>query len=152
MSLTKLFKTDETAERKGAKFELPANEDGSIPAFYIARMSASNVKWNKTLEAVTKPHKRALQLGIMPEAESRALMVEAFVKALLTGWDNILQSDVTGEVTDSYADGTAVYAPYTQDNAMALLVRLPELYNALNGFAQTMQNYLEQEKAEETKN
>lgn len=152
MSLSKIFKTDSQAEQKGVPLTFPANDDGTIPTFYIARMHRSNPKYQRALESATKPYKRELQLGTLPDEKAQQLTRSIFIKALLTGWENIPMSDVTGEAVDTLEDGSTVYAPFTEANAEALFANLPELYSDLNVFAQNRQNFIEVEREADAKN
>jgi hypothetical protein len=148
MSLTARFKTDTELETKGAKFELPANEDGSIPAFYLARMSNTNPRYLKVLNETMKPFQRELALGVLSEEKANELRVNIFVDSILTGWENVLYSDVFGENDDMETR----FATFDKKAATQLLGRLPELHKILETFASNMANFLESNRKEAAKN
>lgn len=146
MSLTARYKTDSELETKGAKYELPANDDGTIPTFYLARMSNANPRYLKVLNQVMKPYQREIQLGTLSEEKAKELQIRIFVDAILTGWENILASDVTGD------PNAAGYLDFSKQYATMLLERLPELHRVLSDFASDMSNYLEVNREEAAKN
>lgn len=146
MSLTARYKTNSELEIKGAKYELPANDDGTIPTFYLARMSNANPRYLKVLNQVMKPYQREIQLGTLSEEKAKELQIRIFVDAILTGWENILASDVTGD------PNAAGYLDFSKQYATMLLERLPELHRVLSDFASDMSNYLEVNREEAAKN
>jgi hypothetical protein len=146
MSLTARYKTNAEFETNGAKLELSANEDGSIPTFYIARMGTTNPRYLKTLTAEMKPFQREIQLNSISEEKAAEIQRNVFAKSILVGWENILASDITG---DPKAAGCLDYSvPF----AVQLLENLPELHNVLREFAQNMDNFLDVNREEAAKN
>lgn len=126
MGLHKQFKTDQNMERDGIIIDygpnddLPKGEDGQHPPmrFRIARAGGANQAFNKTLERLTRPHRRAIQSGNMSMELSDKLYRQAFIESILIGWDNI-----------TTADGQPL--PYSPENADKLFTDLPDLYTDL---------------------
>lgn len=131
MSLTEQFNTNKEKEVSGVVVQYGQNEDGSIPGFHIARMSRANTRYTKMLEAATKPYRRQIELGTLSNDIAERVFLEVFVKTILRDWENVPKSDVTGEKTDTG------YAPFTMENATALLTRLPDLYEDLQSQAKS---------------
>jgi hypothetical protein len=138
-SLFRDFKTDEKKLNEGVKITYRANEDGTIPTFIVSRLSFSNAKYKREFERVTKPRKRAIDLGQIDEAEDRAMMVAVFVKTILLGWENVLD-----------ADGKPI--TFTEENAKHIFAALPELYLDLAGQARDIELFRVDEQEASAKN
>lgn len=147
MSLAKLFKTDTTLEQKGSPITFTANDDGTIPTFYVARMGASNVRYKKELEAATRPYRREMQLGTLPENKAKEIARKLFIDTILTGWENISVEDAGMTPTTENEK-----LPFTKENANAVFDYLPELYAELQAAAQNMANFMEAQRETEVKN
>lgn len=135
MSLRKSYSVDESKVENGVAFELPMNDDGTTPTLFVSRMSTSNQKYRKIAEKEMRPFRRQIELGTMDGDKMMPVTIRIFCKALMTGWSNILLSDVTGVETD---EG---YAEFTVDNAITLFTALPELFEEVAGFAGNMANF-----------
>jgi hypothetical protein len=115
-SLFKNFKMDHDKELHGVKVTpASANEDGTVPVFILARMGQMNQTYLKTLERITNPYKRQLELKTIAPDKADELMREVFVNSILLGWEN-----VQGE------EGSII--PFSAANAIALFKQLPDLY------------------------
>lgn len=141
MSLFKQYKTDENKTSNGVPIVLheAANEDGTLPTFYISRMSSSNKGYQKTMEAKTRSHRRALQLGTMPEEMAQKINIEVFCEAVLKGWSNIYAEDGSPLV-------------FSKSAAINLMGELPDLYERLSLEAQNIENFRAAALEEEAKN
>lgn len=139
MSLYSQFATNKEAEVDGVWVEYGANEDGTIPAFKISRMSKANKKYTKALEKATRPHRRAIELETMNNDLAERLFMEVFVDTVLLEWKNIRNRDGE-EVTLS------------KDSAMKLFGELPELYDDLQEKAKKASLFREETLEEEAGN
>lgn len=139
MSLYSQFATDKAAEVDGVWVEYGANEDGSVPAFKISRMSKANKKYTKALEKATRPHRRAIELETMNNDLAERLFMEVFVDTVLLDWKNIRTRD--GEEL-----------ALNKDAAMKLFVELPELYDDLQEKAKKASLFREETLEEEAGN
>lgn len=147
MSLASLFKTNANLERKGVAIEMPApNDDGSLPVFYLARAGRLNPDYQKVMERVMRPHRRAANLGVLPQAKQDELTREVFAEAGVLGWKFVPRSDVTGNKDDTG------YAEYSKENAIALFVNLPDLYQALIEMSVERTTFQDADKEEDAKN
>lgn len=129
MSLTKQFATNKEAEIEGVEVTFSPNEDGTVPTFVVSRASRSNPRYLKALERLTKPHRRAIELKTLSREMSEDIFRQVFVDGNMMAWENVPLSDVTGEEKDTG------YAPFSRANAIALLTRLPDLYDELQAAA-----------------
>lgn len=146
MSLSSQFATDKQAEVDGVWVEYGANEDGSIPAFKISRMSKANKKYTKALEKATRPHRRAIELETMNNDLAERLFMQVFVDTVLLDWRNVSKADVTGERD---AEG---FADFNGENAMKLFEKLTELYDDLQEKAKKASLFREETLEQEAGN
>lgn len=126
MSLHKLFKSNPQLERDGITIDLGPNED--LPAdnegkrphiqFRIARAGGSNQNYNKTMERLTRPYRRAIQSGHFSNEQAETVFREAFISTVLLGWNNV--TDEKGQVL-----------PFSAENANKLFSAMPDLLNFL---------------------
>lgn len=129
MSLFETFELDKKAEIEGVLFnDLPINDDGSVPGFYISRQCALNKKWATLYEKLTKPYSKAGKLEDLDEDVAAGLNRVIFCESLLCGWENVF--DREGKPIE-FSIGTA----------LKLFSELPELLHLLHGFSTDMVNY-----------
>ena len=152
MSLSDHFKTDAELERKGVGIDLPANDDGSVPCIYIARAGRNNPDYQKVVDRIMKPFRRAAQVGALPQKKQDELTREAFAEAGIVGWKNVLLSDVSGNDGKEGRTLDEGFADYSKDNAVKLLTRLPDLYTSLIELSVDRNTFLAVEKEEDAKN
>lgn len=146
MSLRSQYATDISKEVDGVQVPQPANEDGSVPSFTIARMSKSNKRYQQALTSAIRPHQRAQQLGTLPTEVAEKIFLEVFCQHILKGWTNVLAADVTG---DDKAKG---FIDYNKENAIKLMQRLPDLYDNLSEVANSASMFREGTLEEEAGN
>ena len=139
MSIFKQFGTDKKLEQDGVLVEYPANEDGSIPSFRLARMCRSNKRYMKAVEAATRPHKRAIELGTIKPETAEEVFLDVFVGTILLGWENI-------------QDNVGLVIPFSKEAAKSLMKNLPDLYDDLQEKAKNMSLFHESEMEQEAKN
>lgn len=146
MSLSSQYKTDENKEVNGVAVTFPANEDGSIPTFYVARMSEANPQYAARSAFLMKPYARQIANSTLPDAKQREITKDAFLTTVLKGWQNVQLADVTGVKSDTG------FADFTKANASALMTRLPAVYLELLQEATSLARFLQEELEEEAKN
>lgn len=139
MSLYENFETNKEREIGGVPMEYSPNKDGSVPTFHVTRMSRSNTRYTKRLEAATKPHRRAIQLETMDNTLAEKISMGVFVETILLGWSNIQGRD--GKVI-----------PFSKAAAIALFTDLPDLYDDLQGRASKASEFRDAAVEEEAKN
>lgn len=121
MSLEKLFKTNANLEVSGVVIDygpnddLPAGPEGKPPIqFRIARAGGANQAHNKALTQLTKPHRRAIQLGQLTNDLAKNIDRQAWLDSCLLGWNNVT---LGGEPLE-----------FNRENAERLFTALPDLY------------------------
>jgi hypothetical protein len=122
MSLFSEFKTNKSAEIEGVEVPYSKNDDGTIPTFRIARMGRSNSNYRKTLERETRPFRRQMELETLSNEMADEITLKVFVSSILLGWNNV--QDENGQEI-----------PFNQENAIALMRNLPDLYDDLSNKA-----------------
>lgn len=139
-SLHKQFKMNTVKEHDGVSVSpAGANEDGTVPTFVLARMGPMNKRYQKTLERVTQPFKRQLELQTIDPKKADELVMQVFVNSILMSW-----TDVQNEKGEAIA--------FNADNAIQLFVQLPDLYFELQKAAQNAALYRLDEIEESAKN
>lgn len=136
MSLHKLFKNDVNLEKNGIWIDYGPNDDlaGTPPPsqrFRVARSGGSNMAYNKALEHITKPFKRALQNGQVSNERAKLMDREAFLDTCLLGWENVTNAD--GQLIE-----------FSKANAVALFDELPDLYDDIREQANNASLYREE--------
>lgn len=139
MSLYENFQTNKEREVGGVPMEYSPNKDGTIPTFNVTRMSRSNTRYTKRLEAATKPHRRAIQLETMDNNLAEKISMQVFVETILLGWSNI--QDRSGKVIS-----------FSKAAAIALFTDLPDLYDDLQARATKASEFRDAAVEEEAKN
>jgi hypothetical protein len=144
MSLTKLYAANKKAETSG--IELKIGTDADAPVFVIARASRTNPRYQRMVEAKTKPIRRQLESKTLPPKVAEQIFMEVFCETVLLGWRNVPKSDVTGDEKDTG------YADFNKENAIALMTRLPQLYDELSAESTDFSNFREAALEDEAKN
>jgi hypothetical protein len=147
MSLFEQFATNRKAEVEGIPVTFGGtNTDGTVPTFRIARMGRSNKRYQKMIEAETKPHLHAIKNDTLAPEIDAQITRKVFVHTVLLGWDNVAVPQVFG---------TEEKVPFTPDNALKLFDEengLPELYYSLREQAQKFATFRQADIEEDSKN
>lgn len=147
MSLRSTFRTDKTSEVEGVWQEIGVNDHNGEPIrVKISRMSASNKRYTKMLNRVTKPHQAAIQNDALDNDLARKMLREVFIETVLLDWENLSKSEVTGNPEDTDA------LPFNKENANKLFDEMPDLYDELESRAQRAASFREQEIEENAGN
>ena len=109
-SLASKFKTDSTIANEGVWFKLAQypNEDGTIPAFKMARIGAQNKAYAKAVKRAGEKFVDAdgeFDKDALTDEQQDELDLDVFVSTILLGWDNFQPNE----------DGKAV--PYSAEKA-----------------------------------
>jgi len=139
MSLYENFETNKELEVGGVPMEYSPNKDGTVPTFNVTRMSRSNTRYTKRLEAATKPHRRSIQLETMDNGLAEKISMQVFVDTILLGWKNV--QNRKGEVV-----------PYSKEAALKLFMELPDFYDDLQARASKASEFRDAAIEEEAKN
>lgn len=140
MSLFKAFAADPKLETDGRWFDIrPANPDGTLPGFLLARRSSRNVPYVKAMSKVQAARGDEIRDGTMDPAEATEINITVFVDTVLKGWRNVRNED------DKPLE-------YSRQNAVWLLTALPDLFARLNAESMRLSNYQDAEVEASGKN
>ena len=130
----KLFKTNEDLEAKrGVTLDYPGF------SITIHRAGGANKKFTATMAEKYKPFRRRFENGTIDEETANRLLVEAYAKAVIIGWENV-KDENDDELEFNY------------DNCVKLLTDLPELFKDIQDQASKASIFKDEIEAAEEKN
>lgn len=146
MSLYTSFKTNKDLETKGIEIDY-----GDF-ILTIARAGGSNKKFERVLEAKTKPYRRALQTDTMDTSVANQIMLEVYAEAIILNWQTKISEGQHGKplykVGIEAPEGGDLL-PFKVKNVVQTLRDLPELFTDIqsqaNKFALYRESILEAE-------
>lgn len=111
------FKTNEQFETEGVWLEYGyLDDDESKPIrIKIARAGGQNKAFTKALEKATKPHRKALQAGMLDDRIADRLYKGVFAETVVLDWVNVTDQDGIG-------------LEFTKDNVLKVFSDLPDLF------------------------
>jgi hypothetical protein len=124
------FKTDKSREQTGLWLNY-----GSYQV-RIARAGGSNKAFQKKIEVLTRPYRRAIATGTMEPELAEQLMQQAYAETVVLGW-RVVQEDGTFVEGQMHAEDGSLL-PYTLENVLATFKKLPDLYDDIREQAQSM--------------
>ena len=80
MSMFSQFKTDAELETNGIEL------DYGEYAVRIARAGGANKTYQKTMERETKPYRRAIETGVLPNERMTDILMKVFAEAVVLDW------------------------------------------------------------------
>ena len=123
MGTYKQFQTSTEHEKEGVWLDL--DDAGS---FKLARAGGGNKRYQKRLEALMKPYRRAIQTETLSDEKANELLRQVFADAVILDWEG-----VTGP------DGKPLEC--TRENVIQLLTDLPDLFATIRDTAQNESVY-----------
>lgn len=139
MSLYKQFGTNTAAETHGTRVEFPANDDGTIPSFLVARMGGANKRYNAELTRKTRPLTTAIRNGTLSDDQAKHISLDVFIETVLQSWSNIY-------------DAKGKELVYSKQSARKLFTDLPDLYDEIVRQASALTTFQTAELDETAKN
>ena len=142
------FETDESLETSGIWIHY-----GEFRV-KIARAGGANKKYLSYSEAKTKPFRRAIAAGTMPEERSRAILFEIFAKTVIMDWQIADGIDKNGEVKwksgiHKKGGGSLDYSP---ENVIKTFKLLPALFFDIQQAADSIALFRKEEMEADGKN
>jgi hypothetical protein len=113
-----MFETDTSVERDGVWLEYAPGVE-----IKIARAGGSNQHFAKTMERVAKPHRRAIQTGVIDKRILNDLFVKAYSQAIVVDWKGITKDLVTKDDADA-----ETVLDFNRENVEAVLMAQPNLF------------------------
>ncbi|MCP3684779.1 MAG: hypothetical protein GY861_19090 [bacterium] len=120
MDLKKEYYTDKEKEEKGIWEDF-----GNGCRVLIAR--SNNPTYKEYFKRISKPYRKQILRGTLPEEKGDALMIKAMAKAIILDWENLME------------DGAKV--EYNLKEAIRVLTKYPDFKDAVSEVAQTAEAY-----------
>lgn len=133
MNLYEAFETSKDSETDGITILVGEAE------IDVARAGGANSAFAKIYEELTRPHRRALELGLLPESMGQAIMIELYARACVKGWRNV--KDRTGKLLE-----------FTLENVIKLFKELPALFAEVRKVADDYANFRSAARQEDAGN
>lgn len=124
------YATDADIESKGRWLNFGENPDGTVCRIRVARSGGNNRKYNKAVEVATRPHRRAINMNILPEDKMMNIMIDVLAETVVLEWEHV-------------QDGNGVEIPFSEKEVKSLLKSLPDLYAEILRHSTDHKNYLE---------
>lgn len=124
-NLDKLFKTNDKLAEEGVDFALDDRK-----SFRLRFMNQDNPRVKAAFAKYYKPYARQMEMGTLPPSKNLEIMRNLLVDICLVSWTGI-------------EDGQGKPIECTKENALALMERLPPLFDALWKHVGDFQNYKE---------
>lgn len=121
----------------------------------IARAGGSNKRYLSYAETKTKPFRRAIAAGTMPEERSRALLFDIFAKTIILDWQ--VADGVDEDTGDTiwkqgiHKKGGGVL-DFTPENVLMTFKLLPAIFFDIQQAAESIALFRKQEMEEDGKN
>jgi hypothetical protein len=113
-----MFETDTKVERDGIWVEYAPGV-----RIRIARAGGSNNHFAKTMQRLSKPHRRAIQTESVDEEVLLDIFIKGYATAIVVGWEGISKDLITKD--DADADELL---DFNKDNVEAVLRAQPNLF------------------------
>lgn len=139
MNIYSQFETDNSLEVQGIVLQYGNNSKGLPMGIRIARAGGSNTAYNKRMEALFKPHQRALQNGTMDRELMKKLMQQAYAETVVKDLENFEGRDNQPIV-------------FSKESVMALFTDLPNLWTDVQTQADDWTLFKKQLAEEASKN
>lgn len=120
----------------------------------IARAGGANKKYLSYAEAKTKPFRRAIQAGTMPEDRSRNLLYDIYAKTVVLDWQVSDGQDKNGDPKwkpGIHKKGGGILE-FSQENVVLTFKNLPALFLDLQQVADSVSVFRKDEMEEDSKN
>ena len=135
LNVFELFGTDAEMEKKGIWLDY-----GSF-RILIARAGGANAKYSRVLEALTKPYRRAIELGTFPEAKAQSILKVVYARAIVLAWEGEGLVDLEGNPLE-----------YSEENVIWLFEKAPDLFADVQKQSVKMELFRQVEREGDAKN
>ena len=115
------FATDNVKEQKGIR------RDYGDFWILMARAGVANKKYEKSLERISAPHRRAIEIGKLPTHIYTELLIQVYADAVIKDWGGEGAVDQEGNVLAC-----------TKENVIKVFTAAPDLFSVV---VQDAQNY-----------
>jgi hypothetical protein len=116
------FRSDPDAEKNGVIIDYGAFR------VTVARAGGANKAYQRTLERLSRPFRRAIQTETLENEKASDLLKAAYAESVIRNWE-VKQPDGTWVVGIEAESGELL--PFTKDNLIATFNALPDLFSDL---------------------
>lgn len=148
MSMFEQFETDPILESEGIWLDY-----GDFRVL-IGRAGGANKKYLSYAEAKTRPFRRAIQAGTMPEERSRALLYDIYAKTVVLNWqvaDGVEKDGTTKWKNGIHKKGGGILE-VTPENIALTFKLLPALFMDIEQSAGSISLFRKEEMEADAKN
>lgn len=143
------FETDPTLESQGIWLDYG---DFRVK---IARAGGANKRYLSFAEAKTKPFRRAIAAGTMPEERSRALLFDIYAKTVILDWE--VAKGVDEETKETIWEKgihkkEGGILPFNEENVALTFRLLPAVFFDIQSAAESIAMFRKEEMEEDSKN
>jgi len=123
-SMYKSFRTDQNAEKSGIIIDY-----GDFRVT-IARAGGANKKYQRVLENVTRPFRRAIQTEQMDNERAEDLLKIVYARSIVRNWELKQEDAESGEVTwvEGIEGSEGDVLPVNEENIILTFDNLPDLF------------------------
>ncbi len=149
MSMYRQLETDKSLETKGVEVDY-----GSFRVT-LARAGGANKRYEKILDAKSKPHRRAMKTETMDNEVAIGVMREVYADSIILHWESKDAKDkwVVGIEAKPKKVGDPInIVPFNRDNVVQAMIDLPELLIWFKEDAEKLSLYLVQLLEDDVKN
>lgn len=132
MNVKELFATSEALEREGVWI------DYGTFRVKVAYAGGANRRYNKRMEELTRPHRRAILNDAFPKEQQALLVKQAVAETVVLGWEGVED------------EGTPV--PFSPEAALELFKKYEKFFEEVLQQAQSFANYREEDRAADSGN
>lgn len=133
MSLYEMFGTDPDLERNGVVI------DYGTTRVTLARAGGANKHYQKVMQRLLKPYRRAITMGTMDEDRAAELLREGYVEANIKNWEELNPDSGEWETGVRLKDGRL--HEFTPENVKTVLRELPDVFDDIQKQANDMSLY-----------
>ena len=144
MSMFELFETNPALETEGVWIDYG---DFRVK---VGRAGGANKKYLSFAELKTKPFRRAIQAGTMPEERSRTLIYEIYARTVILDWQVINGEEGKWKSGIPKKDGGSV--DFTEENVINTFKQLPALFTDIQQCAEGISLFRKEEMEADSKN
>lgn len=140
--LLKQFKIDNELETEGIVLQYSDTLE-----IRCARPGGSNKKFGRRFEELSRPYRRAMDNGVLPNDVAETMLHKVYAEAVVLDWKGVTKDVVTGDEADE-----AEQLPCTVENVIAVFKALPELFNDIRQTLDQRAVWLQKTREHEAKN
>lgn len=120
----------------------------------LARAGGANKRYAQYTEKRTKPYRRAIQSGALPEERGRVLLIDIYAEAVILDWEVSTGQDDNNDTIWQRGiharDGSIM--DFNKPNVVKTLKALPNLFQDLQDTAQAATAYHKEDLEEDSGN